>query len=124
MKRILVVDDNNMMRRLIINLFNKNDYSFDEAGDGAEGLEKMSNNSYDLVITDIIMPKMEGIEMIIQAKRNFPDVKIIAISGGEPFYLFLAKKLGIQAVFTKPLDHQGFHTAVTNSFSQSPTKIS
>lgn len=116
MKRILVVDDNVMMRRLIINLFNKEDYNFDEAGDGVEGLEKMSDNSYDLVITDIVMPKMEGIEMIIQAKRSFPGIKIIAISGGEPFYLYLAKKLGIQGIYTKPLNHQGFLAAVTNSF--------
>jgi YesN/AraC family two-component response regulator len=116
MKRILVVDDNLMMRRLIINLFNKDDFACDEAGDGKEGLEKMSDKHYDLVITDIIMPGMEGIEMIIKAKRNYPGIKIIAISGGEPFYLSVAKKIGIQGIFTKPLDHHVFFAAVNNSF--------
>jgi two-component system nitrogen regulation response regulator NtrX len=115
MKRILVVDDNIMMRRLIINLFNRDSFAFDEAGDGREGLEKMSNHQYDLVITDIVMPRMEGIEMIIQAKRSFPGVKIIAISGGEPFYLTLAKKLGIQGIFTKPLERQVFLAAVNSN---------
>ena len=115
MKSILVVDDNIMMRKLIINLFSRDEYAFDEASDGREGLDKMSDNHYDLVITDIVMPKMEGIEMILQAKRSFPGIKIIAISGGEPFYLCLAKKLGIQGIFTKPLNHQGFLSAVNSN---------
>jgi YesN/AraC family two-component response regulator len=108
MKRILVVDDNTMMRKLVINLFRNETYEFDEAGDGSEGLEKMASTCYDLVITDIVMPGMEGIEMIMQAKRKFPKVKIIAISGGKPYYLYLAKKLGIEGIFTKPLNHHGF----------------
>jgi two-component system nitrogen regulation response regulator NtrX len=115
MKSILVVDDNIMMRRLIINLFSRDEFVFDEASDGREGLDKMSDNHYDLVITDIVMPKMEGIEMILQAKRIFPGIKIIAISGGEPFYLYLAKKLGIQGIFTKPLNRQGFLSAVNSN---------
>jgi two-component system nitrogen regulation response regulator NtrX len=115
MKSILVVDDNIMMRKLIINLFSRDEFAFDEASDGREGLDKMSDNHYDLVITDIVMPKMEGIEMILQAKRSFPGIKIIAISGGEPYYLYLAKKLGIQGIFTKPLNHQGFLSAVNSN---------
>ena len=113
MKRILLVDDNIMMRKLIINIFNHENVKIDEAGDGCEGLLRMSDNIYDLVITDIIMPKMEGIEMIMEAKRKYPEMKIIAISGGQPFYLYVAKKLGIQGIFTKPLDQQGFSTAVS-----------
>ena len=112
MKRILVVDDNILMRKLIINLFHHEDIAFDEAGDGSEGLHKLSDNQYDLVITDIVMPKMEGIEMIMEIKRRHPQTKIIAISGGEPLYLYMAKKLGIQGVFTKPLNQQGFSAAV------------
>jgi YesN/AraC family two-component response regulator len=113
MKKILVVDDNIMMRKLIINLLKHDHVTFDEAGDGNEGLEKMTDVQYDLVITDILMPRMEGIEMIMEAKRMHPGVKIIAVSGGEPFYLFMAKKLGIQGIFTKPIDQLGFSAAVT-----------
>jgi YesN/AraC family two-component response regulator len=112
MKKILVVDDNLMMRRLIINLFMEQNIAFDEATDGHEGLQKIRQHNYDLVITDIVMPGMEGIEMIIQAKKQFPELKIIAMSGGKPYYLYLAKKLGIEAVFTKPLNHQKFHEKV------------
>lgn len=115
MKRILLVDDNIMMRKLIINLFNKQEVTFDEACDGREGLEKIGNMPYDLIITDIVMPGMEGIEMIMQAKRSCPGIKIIAISGGKPFYLTLAKKLGIQGIYTKPLERQCFLEAVNNT---------
>jgi YesN/AraC family two-component response regulator len=117
MKRILIVDDNILMRKLIINLFSNHEFNLDEASDGSEGLMKMSKNHYDLVITDLIMPGMEGIEMILEAKRNFPGVKIIAISGGEPFYLYLAKKLGVQEIFTKPLEKNKFLTVVSKALA-------
>ncbi len=112
MKKILVVDDNIMMRKLIINLLKHDNVTFDEAGDGNEGLEKMTDIQYDLVITDILMPRMEGIEMIMEVKRKHPGMNIIAVSGGEPFYLYMAKKLGIQGIFTKPIDQIGFSAAV------------
>jgi YesN/AraC family two-component response regulator len=115
MKRILVVDDNMLMRKLIVNLFTDEEVILDEASDGREGLGKMSDNRYDLVITDLIMPGMEGIEMIRQAKRDYPGTKIIAISGGEPFYLYMAKKLGIQGICTKPLEKNKFMSIVKGS---------
>jgi len=122
MKRILVVDDNILMRKLIINSFHRDDLEFHEACDGSEGLEKISADRYDLVITDIIMPNMEGIELIMEAKRKHPDIKIIAISGSEPFYLFMAKKLGVQAIFTKPLHHRDF-SATTRKILQLPDYV-
>jgi len=123
MSKILVVDDNVMMRRLIINLFRDQNIEFDEAADGREGLDKISGNTYDLVITDIIMPKMEGIEMIMLAKKQQPDLKIMAISGGKPYYLYMAKKLGIEAIFTKPLNHHHFYKTVKDAIPCQPLKI-
>ena len=117
MKRILIVDDNMLMRKLIMNLFNREEIVLDEATDGQDGLLKMSDHQYDLVITDLIMPGMEGIEMIMQAKRSYPGIKIIAISGGEPFYLYMAKRLGIQDVFTKPLEKNKFLLAVNSNLA-------
>ncbi len=117
MKKILLVDDNILMRKLIINLFSSQDFTVDEASDGNEGLLKLSKNHYDLVITDLIMPGMEGIEMILETKKNYPGVKIIAISGGEPFYLYLAKKLGVQEIFTKPLEKNKFISSVSKALA-------
>ncbi|MBN2273376.1 MAG: response regulator [Bacteroidales bacterium] len=112
MKHILVVDDNLMMRKLIRNLFHNDNYIIEEATNGVEGLEIVKQHPVDLIITDIIMPKMEGIEMIMNLRRDFPDIKIIAISGGKPYYLYMAKKLGIDGIFTKPLNHDAFLKAV------------
>ncbi len=112
MKRILIVDDNLMMRKLIRNIFSKEDYEIEEAENGIEGLEMARKYDIDLVITDIIMPVMEGLELIMHLKRDFPKIKIIAISGGKPYYLYMAKKLGIEKIFTKPLNLHQFLDAV------------
>ncbi len=103
-----MVDDNIMMRRLIINLFRNENLEFDEASDGREGLDKISTKVYDLVITDIIMPGMEGIEMIREAKKHHPNLKIIAISGSKPYYLYVAKKLGVEASIQQTSESTSF----------------
>lgn len=112
MKRILIVDDNLMMRKLIRNIFTHEEYVIEEAENGIEGLEIARKQDIDLVITDIIMPVMEGLELIMHLKRDFPGIKIIAISGGKPYYLYMAKKLGIEGIFTKPLNLHQFLGAV------------
>ena len=112
MKRILVVDDNLIMRKLIRNIFSNEEYEIEEAENGVEGLEIVRKHDIDLVVTDIIMPVMEGLELIMHLKRDFPNIKIIAISGGKPYYLYMAKKLGIEGIFTKPLNLQQFLGAV------------
>jgi len=123
MKKILLVDDNVMMRRLIMNLFCNENLEFDEASDGREGLDKISANAYDLVITDIIMPGMEGIEMIREAKKLQPNLRIIAISGSKPYYLYVAKKLGVEAVFNKPLNQHHFYDKVKSVLQFQPVRI-
>jgi YesN/AraC family two-component response regulator len=122
MKKILIIDDNMLMRKLIINLLKKENYQLEEAENGVEGLKKIIENQYDLIITDIVMPQMEGIEMIRHAKLNDSSLKILAISGGEPFYLFLAKKLGVEAIFTKPLDYEKFLNTIKDIL-QAPCKM-
>ncbi|MBN2214283.1 MAG: response regulator [Bacteroidales bacterium] len=112
MKRILIVDDNLMMRKFIRNIFMNEQYEIMEAENGSEGLDIVKKFDIDLVITDIIMPVMEGLELIMHLKRDFPEIKIIAISGGKPYYLYMAKKLGIEKIFTKPLNLHQFLDAV------------
>jgi CheY-like chemotaxis protein len=108
MKRILVVDDNMMMRKLITGLFSSKEYELSEACNGIEGLIRMQQAPFDLVITDILMPGMEGIELISRIKKEYPGMKIVAISGSKPYYLSLAKKMGTDGIFTKPLNKMAF----------------
>ena len=72
----------------------------------------------DLLITDIVMPEKEGLELIFELRRKNPDLKIIAISGGGRFhyegYLTSAKHLGANLVFQKPLDHREFINGISD----------
>jgi YesN/AraC family two-component response regulator len=112
MKKILIIDDNVMVRKIVRNIFRNEGYEIEEAENGIEGLDMVKQEPFHLIITDILMPKMEGLELIIHLKRDFPKIKVIAISGGKPYYLYMAKKLGIEGVFTKPVDPQELLKAV------------
>ncbi|MFH2218502.1 MAG: response regulator [Pseudomonadota bacterium] len=106
--RILLIDDDSKIRKLFIQKLAGRGYEIIEACDGKEGLRLYHENRPDLVITDLVMPEKEGIEMITELKREFPNVKIIAISGGgrnvQDAYLHIAKSLGAERTFTKPID--------------------
>lgn len=107
--RVLVVDDNIIDRRFIkYTLLNNLNICAETAKDGLEALDKIKNNHFDLVITDIIMPNIEGIELINRIQSISSTTKIIAVSGNNPYYLYIVKKLGVDSVFTKPLDHNRF----------------
>ena len=106
-KRILVVDDNPQMRSLLRHMLKTEGYEVDEAGDGDQALEKASEANPDLLITDIIMPGKEGFETIIDMRQAYPDLKIIAISGGNVSspqdYLKCAAELGADRSLVKPI---------------------
>ena len=82
----------------------------EEAANGAIGLQKCKEKRIDLVISDVIMPEKEGLEVIRELKRDYPAIKIIAISGGGHIgpvdYLEMAQKLGAHATLMKPFSHQ------------------
>lgn len=106
--RILVIEDDFEIRELLRLVLEKAGYHVEVAEDGDEGVALFRNNPTDLVITDIIMPKKEGIETIIELKRDFPDVKIVAISGGRTLgpnqYLEMADVAGAEMTIAKPFD--------------------
>ncbi len=117
MKRLLLVEDNRMERKIIFHTLQgglDKKISIDEANEGSIALTYLSNLEYDLVITDLIMPQIEGLELIRIIKREYPTCKIIAISGSKPYYLHMAKKLGVNGIFTKPLDGDRFIKKVTS----------
>jgi len=116
MTLILVVDDDNQIRGMLRRLLEKEGYEVVEAIDGTEAMRLYQERPVDLVITDLIMPNKEGIETIIELRRIFPEVKIIAISGGgrvgPATYLSMAEKLGASRIFTKPFENDELLTAV------------
>ena len=83
MSRILIIEDDEHVRGMLRKMLERIGYDVFDAPDGKEGLDFYRNTPVDLVITDILMPEKEGIQTIMELRREFPDVKIIAISGGE-----------------------------------------
>lgn len=111
MKRILVVEDNRLERKLLFHILReylKESIQIDEAAEGHSALKYIKRKPYDLVITDLVMPKIEGLELIRKIKSESTHCNIVAISGSNPYYLYLAKKLGIEGVYTKPLNKEKF----------------
>ena len=107
--RILVIDDDDMVRDTIKRCLELARYEVAEANDGAVGVKIANQDTFDLVITDILMPNKEGIETIRELRREKPDLKIVAISGGDRkggSFLEVAKKLGAHDVLGKPFRSQ------------------
>ena len=110
MKRILVIDDDDLFREMLLVMIQREGYAVDEAEDGEIGVEKHKRNKYDLIITDIIMPNKEGIGTIMALRKQDPNVKIIAMSGGGRVvpnnYLNIAEKLGAHKTLSKPFERK------------------
>ena len=108
MSHILVIEDDQQMREMVKQMLQRAGYNAVGAGDGREGMQIVREQAIDLIITDIIMPDQEGLETIMQVRREYPNIPVIAISGGgrvEPEnYLHSAKLLGAAHTFAKPLN--------------------
>lgn len=80
-KRILIVDDNPNMSSLLAEMLEVFDYESIRAGDGVEALDKVDQNDFSLVITDMRMPKMSGLDLLQKIKREKPKLPVVVISG-------------------------------------------
>src|SRR5690349_13999571 len=114
MARILIIDDDAQVRLLMRMRLEAAGYDVEEAKDGAKGLDAFNRQPADLVLTDIYMPKKEGLETIREFRRLNPKLKIIAMSGGgiAGDFLPLAKKLGAAQTIRKPFDNEMLLEAV------------
>ena len=107
MVKILVIDDDDLVRGMICNILKKNDFTVLEAENGNVGLEQVkAGDPPALVITDILMPDKEGLETISEIRALNPQIKIIAMSGGgktqDMTFLNLAKHIGAEKTLQKP----------------------
>ncbi|OHC76187.1 MAG: hypothetical protein A3G18_00740 [Rhodospirillales bacterium RIFCSPLOWO2_12_FULL_58_28] len=106
MARILVIDDEELARFTLREILENAGHEVSEARNGNEGIAFQKATPFDLVITDIIMPEKEGVETIIELKRDYPGIRIIGISGGGRTrnldFLKLAEQFGAARVLAKP----------------------
>lgn len=117
MARILVIEDENHIRTLLSKLLEQEGYEVLTATNGKEGLRVLhANLLIDVIVTDIFMPEKEGLETIKEIKKEFPDVKIIAISGGghkgNMSFLTIAKHIGANTALKKPFSIEDLSNAI------------
>ena len=120
MGKILVIEDDDLMREMLVEMLARDGHDVSSASNGAEGLERIEGEPFELVVTDIVMPEKEGLETIISIRRTL-NIPIIAMSGGGrnlPMnYLKAAEKFGADFAFTKPIDRKVFLATVRECLS-------
>lgn len=118
MATILVVDDEREVGAVIRRVLERAGFTVAVASNAADGLEAVAAQPPDVVITDVIMPKVHGVELIKTLRERYPRIRVIAISGGGSFgplaykpeaisthaYLAAAREAGAQEVLSKPFD--------------------
>lgn len=109
MVKVLLVDDDELVRRVVRTFLERAGHQVAEAGNGVEGLEVFASEQPDIVLTDILMPRMNGLEMIVELRRLRPQIRVIAMTGSAhdgdaDAMLLLARDLGASKTFRKPLD--------------------
>lgn len=122
MAKILLVDDDELVRRVLRTFLERGGHRVAEAGNGLEALDVFRAETPDLVLTDILMPRMNGLEMIVELRRAQPGVRVIAMTGSAhdgdtDAMLLLARDLGATRTFRKPLDMTALLAAVDSVVS-------
>ena len=107
MAKFLLVDDNEELLEVQSAYLSANDQTVVTARNGKEALLQLDGGNFDIMVTDVIMPEMEGFETIMTGRKRFPELPIIAVSGGGRVgatdYLSMAKSMGAKTALSKPI---------------------
>lgn len=110
MSSIIVIDDDNMVRKTLSTILERGGHVVRGASNGRDALALIDSDPPDILITDIIMPEMDGISFIREIRAVRPDMKILAISGGGRVsnmeFLQLAKSMGADEILRKPINRK------------------
>jgi len=121
MSKILVIEDEAAIRRVLIKIISEesDSYAVEEAENGLEGIEKFKDNDYDLVLCDIKMPKMDGVEVLEKAKKIKPEIPFVMISGhGDLDTAVNTMRLGAYDYISKPPDLNRLLNTVRNALDR------
>ncbi len=121
MAHVLIIDDDLAVRTVLRALLEREGHTVLDAPDGRAGLALLQTSSVDLVLTDIFMPERDGIEVIMEIKRRWPQSKIIAITGGgqtgQTELIPATLLLGATRTLQKPIAKQALITAVAEALA-------
>jgi CheY-like chemotaxis protein len=123
--RVLVIDDDPECCYYLAEGLREAGYEVEEADGAATGLDMVQHASYDLIVTDIVMPDREGTSLIVELRRRYPEIKIIAVSGAGKTafvdYLNMAEKVGAHRALAKPVDLPFLATCVADLIGPAAT---
>jgi DNA-binding NtrC family response regulator len=116
MSHILVIDDDEQVRNYFRFLLEEHGYQVDTAINGIAGIKKVKESDFNAVILDLIMPEKEGIETLMELRREHPEINVITVSGGGKMspdnYLPVTKTLGAAYAFQKPVNQKEILSAL------------
>lgn len=121
MSKILIIEDEASIRRVLVKILSEENenYKVDEAEDGVQGLEKVKNEDYDLILCDIKMPKMDGEEVLQEVKKIKPEIPMVMISGhGDLETAVNTMRLGAFDYISKPPDLNRLLNTVRNALDR------
>jgi two-component system cell cycle response regulator len=119
MDRILIVEDDRFFREMYVSLLQDEGYAADTASCGAEAFDLLSKNRYGLVITDLVMPDISGMEILSRVRENYPGVDVIMVTGNANLEsAIFALKHGARDYLTKPVNHDEFRHSVAQCIQQ------
>ena len=121
-RSVLLIDDNDQIRALLRRVLEEAGYFVLDAANGREGLRQFRQTPVALVITDLLMPDSDGLEVIMTLRCESPHVKIIVLTGGsgEPNLLEVAKLLGAHRTMKKPIEMTELLEAVQQELQERP----
>lgn len=122
MVKVLVVDDDELFRTMLEEMLRRDGYQVVVASNGVEALARVASESPQLVITDILMPDKDGIELIMELAQSGRQIPIIAVSGGrraitQEFNLESARLMGVQATLPKPFTREALREAIARALN-------
>ena len=110
MKKILLIDDDELVAYALSRYLSRKEFEVEILSSGAKAIEKYKNFKPDIIVTDIIMPEVEGLELITTIRKIDTEIPIIAISGGsrrlDTSYLISAELIGANATLEKPFEEE------------------
>jgi len=126
--KILIVDDELSVRIMLQDMLDIEGYSVLEAEDGVQALQCCKDSDIDIVITDLVMPKKNGLDLMLALKEHYPLIRIIAISGGGGIqgqfeYLPIARLIGAHSIIEKPFTTQQIQMAVGRALNDEDKQI-
>lgn len=121
---VLVVDDDTTSLLFFRLLLESEGFDVATVSEGGKALEMLENNDYGMVITDLNMPRMSGLELAVKVREQYPEIDVVLVTAGDPSDISGdATEAGISRIFSKPVNSKTFVTTIRSSLYPEGDKV-